>query len=63
MAEGRQPSPKGRVVGKSVRNEKMNPDIQNNGPKVLRRRGLNLRGRGRVPGTAQPRRINRVRAG
>ena len=60
MAENRQPSPKGRVRGKSTANETMNPDLQNNGPTRLRRSSTQLRGRGRLPGTVQPRRINRV---
>lgn len=51
---------KPRVVGKSVANEKMNPQLQNNGPTRLRRQGTQVRGRGSAPGTIQPRRINRV---
>ena len=60
MAENRQPNPKGKVRGKSTSNESMNPQLQNNGPVRLRRQGTQLRGRGRLPGTVQPRRINRV---
>lgn len=54
------PKEKPKVVGKSVANEKMNPAIQNNGPRRLKRQGTQLRGRGRVPGTVTPRRVNRV---
>ena len=63
MAEGRRgpkPGSKPKVVGKSTANEKMNPQLQNNGPVRLKRQGTQVRGRGRVPGTVQPRRINRV---
>ena len=60
MAENRQPSPKSKVPGKSTANEKMNPSLQNNGPTRLRRQSTQLRGRGRLPGTVQPRRVRRV---
>lgn len=57
------PKQKPKVVEKSVANEKMNPEIQNNGPRRLTRRSTELQGRGRLPGTVQPRRVNRTRVG
>lgn len=59
----KKPAQKAPVQGKSVANEKMAKGLQDNGPTRTTRRGVALQGRGRLPGTVQPRRINRVRAG
>lgn len=59
----KKPIQKPKVVGKSVANEKMNPELQNNGPTRLKRENTVVAGRGRLRGTVQPRRINRTRVG
>ena len=63
MPQPKKPKQAPKVVGKSVANEKMNPQLQNNGPTRLKREGTQVVGRGRLRGTVQPRRVNRTRVG